>query len=46
MDGYGLAMAWPDVIDHIEKLIMLVICLSLLPGIITYLKEYLSNRRK
>lgn len=42
--GYGLATVWPDVTKHIEKLIILVIFLSLLPGIITYLKTYLSSR--
>ena len=42
--GYGLATVWPDVTKHIEKLIILVIFLSLLPGIITYLKTYFANR--
>jgi membrane-associated protein len=42
--GYGLATVWPDVTKHIEKLIMVVIFLSLLPGIITYLRTYLANR--
>lgn len=36
--GYGLATVWPDVTKHIEKLIILVIFLSLLPGIISYLR--------
>jgi membrane-associated protein len=44
--GYGLASIWPDVTKHIEKLIMLVIFLSLLPGIIAYLKERLSKRNE
>jgi membrane-associated protein len=44
--GYGLASVWPDVTKHIEKLIMLVIFLSLLPGIIAYLKERLSKRNE
>jgi membrane-associated protein len=44
--GYGLASVWPDVTKHIEKLIVLVIFLSLLPGIIAYLKERLSKRNE
>lgn len=44
--GYGLASVWPDVTKHIEKLIMLVIFLSLLPGIVAYLKERLSKRNE
>jgi membrane-associated protein len=44
--GYGLASVWPDVTKHIEKLIMLVIFLSLLPGIIAFLKERLSKRNE
>jgi membrane-associated protein len=43
--GYGLATVWPDVTKHIEKLIILVIFLSLLPGIISYLRAYLANKR-
>ena len=30
---------WPDVTKHIEKLIILIIFLSLLPGIIRYLES-------
>ena len=41
--GYGLATVWPDVTKHIEKLIILVIFLSLLPGIIGYLKSRLAK---
>ncbi|MGB8297842.1 MAG: VTT domain-containing protein [Polyangia bacterium] len=44
--GYGLANVWPDVTKHIEKLIILIIFLSLLPGIIAYIKDYLANRKK
>jgi membrane-associated protein len=43
--GYGLASIWPDVTKHIEKLIILIIFLSLLPGIIGYLRSTLSNRK-
>jgi membrane-associated protein len=43
--GYGLASTWPGVTEHIEKLIILIIFLSLLPGIIAYGKSYLSNRK-
>jgi membrane-associated protein len=45
MIGYGLASIWPDVTKHIEKLIILVIFLSLLPGIIAYGKNYLATRK-
>ena len=44
--GYGLASVWPDVTKHIEKLIILVIFLSLLPGIIAYLRGYLAKRNE
>ncbi len=43
--GYGLATTWPGVTKHIEKLIILIIFLSLLPGIIAYAKNYLANRK-
>ena len=43
--GYGLATIWPDVTKHIEKLIILVIFLSLLPGIISYLRAVLAKRK-
>jgi membrane-associated protein len=43
--GYGLATTWPGVTKHIEKLIILIIFLSLLPGIIAYAREYLANRK-
>jgi membrane-associated protein len=42
--GYGLASVWPDVTKHIEKLIILIIFLSLLPGIIGYLRARFSTR--
>ena len=41
--GYGLASVWPDVTKHIEKLIILVVFLSLPPGIIAYLHNYLAK---
>jgi len=44
--GYGLASVWPDVTKHIEKLIILIIFLSLLPGIIAYLRNYLAKRNE
>ena len=44
--GYGLASVWPDVTKHIEKLIIVIIFLSLLPGIIAYLKSYLAKRNE
>jgi membrane-associated protein len=44
--GYGLATVWPNVTKHIEKLIILVIFLSLLPGIISYLRAYLAKRNE
>ncbi len=44
--GYGLATVWPNVTKHIEKLIILVIFLSLLPGIIGYLRGTLGKRNE
>jgi membrane-associated protein len=44
--GYGLASVWPNVTKHIEKLIILIIFLSLLPGMIAYLRSYLANRNE
>lgn len=44
--GYGLASVWPDVTKHIEKLIILIIFLSLLPGIIGYLRSYTAKRNE
>jgi membrane-associated protein len=42
--GFGLASVWPDVTKHIEKLIILIIFLSLLPAIIGYLRSRLATR--
>jgi membrane-associated protein len=45
LTGYGLATIWPEVTKHIEKLIIVIIFLSLLPGIIGFLRGYLADRR-
>jgi hypothetical protein len=42
--GYGPAAPGSSVTEHIEKLIILAIFLSLLPGITPYLTNYLANR--
>jgi membrane-associated protein len=44
--GYGLASVWPDVTKHIEKLIILVIFLSLLPGAVGFLRSTLASRNE
>jgi membrane-associated protein len=44
--GYGLASVWPDVTKHIEKLIIVIIFLSLLPGIIGYLRSTMAKRQE
>lgn len=44
LTGYVLATVWPDVTKHIEKLIILIIGLSLLPGIISGLRGWLAKR--
>jgi membrane-associated protein len=44
--GYGLASVWPDVTKHIEKLIILIIFLSLLPGMIAYARNYMAKRNE
>ena len=44
--GFGLATVWPEVTKHIEKLIILVIFLSLLPGIIGYLRSVAAKRNE
>ncbi len=43
--GYGLAVKFPGITKHIDKLIILIIFLSLLPGIIGYLRAWWQNRR-
>jgi membrane-associated protein len=37
--GYGLAWTWPDVTKHIDKLIIVIIFISLLPAIISWLRS-------
>ena len=44
--GYGLATVWPDVTKHIEKLIILVIFLSLAPRHHRLFEECWPNRMK
>jgi membrane-associated protein len=44
MIGYGLASAWPDVTKHIEKLILVIIFLSLLPAMIATARNYLGKK--
>ena len=44
--GYGLASIWPDVTKHIEKLIIVIIFLSLLPGIIGYARGMMAKRNE
>jgi membrane-associated protein len=44
--GYGLASTWPDVTKHIDKLIILIIFLSLLPGMIAYARNYMAKRNE
>jgi len=43
LTGYGLASVWPDVTKHIEKLIIVIIFLSLLPGIIGFARSKLAK---
>jgi membrane-associated protein len=43
--GYGLATTWPGVTKHIELLIIVIIFVSLVPGIIAYTRTYLANRK-
>jgi membrane-associated protein len=42
--GYVLAVRFPAITKHIDKLIILIIFLSLLPGIIAWLRERLRAR--
>jgi membrane-associated protein len=46
LTGYGLATAWPEVTKHIEKLIIVIIFLSLLPAMIGGLRGYLAKRKE
>ncbi|MFN0059923.1 MAG: DedA family protein [Planctomycetota bacterium] len=43
--GYGLASLWPGVTKHVEKLIIIIIFLSLLPGMIAFARAKLAERR-
>jgi membrane-associated protein len=42
--GYGLASVWPDITKHIDKLIIVIIFVSLLPAIIGWLRSRLAAR--
>jgi membrane-associated protein len=42
--GYGLASAWPGVTKHIDKLIIVIIFVSLLPALIGWTRSYLARR--
>jgi membrane-associated protein len=43
--GYGLAVRFPGITKHIDKLIILIIFLSLLPGMIGWFRSWLQSRR-
>ncbi|MFN7459513.1 MAG: VTT domain-containing protein, partial [Gemmatimonas sp.] len=43
LTGYVLAKTVPGVAKHVEKIILLVVFLSILPGIIAWLKERKSK---
>ncbi len=42
--GFGLASLWPGVTKHIDKLIIVIIFVSLLPGLIGWTRSYLASR--
>src|SRR4051812_385525 len=42
--GYGLASVWPDITKHIDKLIIVIIFVSLLPAIISWLRTRIAAR--
>ena len=44
--GYGLAVRFPQITKHIDKLIILIIVLSLVPGTIGWLRSWLQSRRE
>ena len=44
MLGYGLATIWPPITKQIDKLIILIIFLSLLPAMISAARGYLAKR--
>jgi membrane-associated protein len=43
--GYLLAVKIPGITKHIDKLIILIIFLSLLPGMIGWLRSWLASRQ-
>lgn len=43
--GYGLISAFPSIDKHIEKIILIVVFLSILPGIIEFLRERARSKR-
>ena len=43
--GYGLAVRFPGITKHIDKLIILIIFVSLLPGMIGWFRSWLQSRR-
>ena len=44
--GYALATRFPQITKHIDKLIILIIALSLVPGTISWLREYLRAKNE
>jgi membrane-associated protein len=43
--GYALATVWPSITKHIDKLIIVIIFVSLLPAIISWLRERAVKRQ-
>jgi membrane-associated protein len=43
--GYGLASAWPEITKHIDKLIIVIIFVSLLPAIISWGRARLARKQ-
>jgi membrane-associated protein len=44
--GYVLGMRFPVLVKHIEKVIIVIVFLSILPGIIAWLKAWLRSRKR
>jgi membrane-associated protein len=42
--GYGLASAWPQITKHVDKLIIIIIFVSLLPAMIGWLRSRMARR--